>query len=75
MLLSKTFDIVMAVFDVGSHMVTQAAASISGSTSLDVQATLNSMFNSQIENMEIGELVGLGLETMVITVATESACA
>ena len=34
MLLSKTFDIVMAVFDVGSHMVTQAAASISGSTSL-----------------------------------------
>ena len=34
----KTFDIVMAVFDVGSHVVTQAAASISGSTSLDVQA-------------------------------------
>ncbi len=67
MLLSKTFDIVMAVFDVGSHMVTQAAASISGSTSLDVQAALNSMFNSQIENMEIGELVGLGLETMVIS--------
>ena len=67
MLLSKTFDIVMAVFDMGSHMVTQAAASISGSTSLDVQATLNSMFNSQIENMEIGELVGLGLETMVIS--------
>ena len=28
MLLSKTFDIVMAVFDVGSHVVTQAAASI-----------------------------------------------
>ena len=28
-LLSKTFDIVMAVFDVGSHVVTQAAASIS----------------------------------------------
>ena len=35
-LLSKTFDIVMAVFDVGSHVVTQATASISGSTSLDV---------------------------------------
>ncbi len=32
----KTFDIVMAVFDVGSHVVTQATASISGSTSLDV---------------------------------------
>ncbi len=67
MLLSKTFDIVMAVFDVGSHMVTQAASSISGSTSLDVQSTLNSMFNSQIDTMEIGELIGLGLETMVIS--------
>ena len=67
MLLSKTFDIVMAVFDVGSHVVTQAASSISGSTSLDVEATLTSMFNSQIDTMGIGELIGLGLETMVIS--------
>ena len=67
MLLSKTFDIVMAVFDVGSHVVTQAASSISGSTSLDVQATLTAMFNSQIDTMGIGELIGLGMETMVIS--------
>ena len=67
MLLSKTFDIVMAVFDVGSHVVTQAASSISGSTSLDVQATLTAMFNNQIDTMGIGELIGLGLETMVIS--------
>ena len=67
MLLSKTFDIVMAVFDVGSHVVAQAASSISGSTSLDVQATLTTMFNSQIDTMGIGELIGLGLETMVIS--------
>ena len=67
MLLSKTFDIVMAVFDVGSHVVTQAASSISGSTSLDVQATLTTMFNSQIDTMGIGELIGLGMETMVIS--------
>ena len=57
----------MAVFDVGSHVVTQAAASISGSTSLDVQATLTSMFNSQIDSMGIGELIGLGMETMIIS--------
>ena len=54
-------------FDVGSHVVTQAASSISGSTSLDVEATLTSMFNSQIDTMGIGELIGLGLETMVIS--------
>lgn len=67
MLLSKTFDIVMAVFDVGSHVVAEAAASISGPTSLDVEAALVSMFNSQIDTMEIGELAGLGLETMLIS--------
>lgn len=67
MLLSKTFDIVMAVFDVGSYVVAQAAGSISGSTSIDVEAALVSMFNSQIDTMEIGELIGLGLETMIIS--------
>ena len=66
-LLSQTFDIVMAVFDVGSHVVTQAAGAISGSTSLDVQSTLVNMFNSQLENMGIGELIGLGMETMIVS--------
>ena len=54
MLLSMTFDIVMAVFDVGSHVVTEAAAQISGSTSLDVEATITTMFNNQIGNIGIG---------------------
>lgn len=66
-LLSQTFDIVMAVFDVGSHVVTKAAATITGSTSLDVQSALVAMFNSQVKDMEIGELIGLGMETMVIS--------
>ena len=34
---------------------------------IDVEATLTSMFNSQIDTMGIGELIGLGLETMVIS--------
>jgi len=66
-LVSNTFDITMAVFDVGSHIVTRAGAQISGDTSLDVQATLVTMFNNQISTMEIGELVGLGMETMIIS--------
>ena len=65
MLLSRTSDIVMAVFDVGGHMVNSAASAITGSTNLDVGATLMSMFNSQLSTMEIGELIGLGLETMI----------
>ena len=67
MLLSKTFDITMAIFDVGNHIVTSAAASISGSTSLDVEATLTTMFNNQLSTMGIGELIGLGIETMIVS--------
>ena len=65
MLLSKTSDIVMAIFDVGGHMVKQAAATITGTTSIDVETTLKTMFNSQLATMEIGELIGLGIETML----------
>ena len=53
MLLSKTFDITMAIFDVGNHIVTNAAGVISGSTSIDVTATLTTMFNNQLSTMGI----------------------
>ena len=66
-LLSKTFDIVMSVFDVGNHVVLQAASVISGSTNLNVEETLKTMFNNQIDSMGIGELIGLGMETMIIS--------
>ena len=69
MLLSKTFDITMAVFDVGNHIVTNAAGVISGSTSIDVTSTLTSMFNSQLSTMGIGELIGLGIETMIVSLS------
>ena len=67
MLLSKTFDIVMAVFDVGSHIDNSAAAAISGETSTDVSSTLQTMFNEQFLEMSIGELLGLGMETMIVS--------
>ena len=67
MLLSKTFDITMAIFDVGNHIVTNAAGVISGSASIDVETTLTSMFNSQLSTMGIGELIGLGIETMIVS--------
>ena len=67
MLLSKTFDIVLAVFDVGTHIVTEAGALITGSTSLNVTTTLQTMFNNQLSTMSIGELIGLGMETMIVS--------
>lgn len=55
----------MAVFDLGHSIIIQAGTSITGSTSINVQTTLVAMFNSQLATMGIGELIGLGLETMV----------
>ena len=67
-LLSNTSTIVMALFDVGSHIVMQAKAQITGSTSLDVSNALATMFRNQLPNMGIGELIQLGMETMIISI-------
>ena len=67
LLLSYTFDITMAIFDVGNHLVTRAGSAITGSTSIDVTSTLQTMFQHQLSTMGIGELIGLGIETMVIS--------
>ena len=67
LLLSYTFDITMAIFDVGNHIVTRAGGIVSGSTTIDVTDTLKTMFDSQIDTMGICELIGLGIETMIVS--------
>ena len=67
LLLSYTFDITMAIFDVGNHIVTRSGGIVSGSTTIDVTDTLKTMFDSQIDTMGIGELIGLGIETMIVS--------
>ena len=65
-LVTHTFDITMAVFDLGQHVVTGAAGSIHGSTSIDIESTLASM-RTGMEEMGIGELLGLSIETLIIS--------
>ena len=65
-LVSNTFDITMAVFDVGNYLIVSAGEQITGSTSINVQETIAAMAGGQMENMGIGELVGLGMETMIV---------
>ena len=65
-LVSNTFQIVMAVFDVASDAVNSAAAYVSGNTSLDMEQTINDMFQTSVQNMGVGELIALGLETSVV---------
>ena len=65
-LLTNTFNIVMAVFDIGQHVVGGAAGVIGGSTSIDIASTLDTM-RTGMEAMEIGELLGLAIETLLIS--------
>lgn len=65
-LLTNTFNIVMAVFDIGQHVVGGAAGVIGGSTSIDIASTLDTM-RTAMEAMEIGELLGLAIETLLIS--------
>lgn len=51
----------------GNHIVTKAAGVITGNASIDVTATLQTMFNTQLSTMGIGELIGLGIETMIVS--------
>ncbi len=65
-LVTHVFDITMAVFDVGQHLVRAAAGVIGGNTSIDISSTISTMKTS-MESMELGELLQLALETMVVS--------
>lgn len=65
-LVSNTFTITMAVFDLGQSVVNSAAGVISGETAIDVTSLVTEM-DSEMETMEIGELVVLALETLLVS--------
>lgn len=64
-LVTNTFTITMAVFDVGQHVVSSAAGLVSNSTSIDISSALPDLIAS-LENMEVGELFLAAVETMLI---------
>ena len=66
-IVSNTSDMVMAIFDIGNHIVTSAGNMITGSTSIDIDSTLRLMVEEQFVTMEIGELIALGMETMLLS--------
>ena len=65
-IVTHTFDITMAVFDMAQHIVSCAAGVIGGSTSIDVAAALSSM-QAGLDAMEIPELLLLMLETSLVS--------
>ena len=63
-LITNTMNITMAVFDVAHHVVSQAGGIITGSTAIDV-STLATM-QSNLEAMEVGELLGIFLMSFIV---------
>ena len=65
-LVTHVFDITMAVFDVGQHLVNNAAGVINTNTAIDVAATLDTM-TATMETLEVPELLLLVMETALVS--------
>ena len=68
-LVTHTFDITMAIFELSQNIVQKSADVINVNTSIDLQAALGSL-TDQLEDMELGELFGLFIETILIKITT-----
>ena len=66
-LVSHTFDITMAIFELAQNIVQRSAGIISGTTSLDFAAALGDV-SAQLDTMGVGELFGLLVETMLLKI-------
>nr|WP_300805586.1 CD0415/CD1112 family protein [uncultured Acetatifactor sp.] len=66
-LVTHTFDITMAIFELAQNVVQQSAGIITGTTSIDF-ATVIGDVSTQLEAMELGELFGLLVETMLLKI-------
>ena len=64
LILSNTFNIVMAVFDVAQRVVAQSAGLIQGST--DVSQDMLNNLQTTLEGMDLGPLLGLWLQSFVV---------
>lgn len=64
LILSNTFNIVMAVFDVAQRVVAQSAGLIQGST--DVSPDMLADLEAALEGMDLGPLLGLWLQSFVV---------
>ena len=70
LILSNTFNIVNAVFDVSQSVIARSAGVIQGSTDItpDMLATLE----ATLETMELGSLLGLFMQTMLIVLTMKA---
>ncbi len=66
-LVTHTFDLTMAIFELSQNVVQQSAGIINGSTEIDFASAVGDIA-AQLETMEIGELFGLLVESMLLKI-------
>lgn len=64
MLLTNTFNIVMAVFDVSQYVIQQSAELVQDST--DISPDIMDALRTQLEAMDVGPLLGLFLQSFFV---------
>lgn len=74
-LITNTFNIVMAIFDMSQHVVSGAAGVIITDTNIDITSVTTDM-ETRLGKMEVGTLLGIWLQSMVVglTMHILSAC-
>lgn len=66
LIVSNTFNLIMAVFDVGQHIVSNSAGVIAGNTNINISSALTNL-RPTFEAMGTGELFLLMLETALVS--------
>ena len=67
LIVANTWNIVMAVFDVAQQVVNNASGVVVGNTSIDLSSMLSGLKDKLME-MELGSLVGIWFQSMIVGV-------
>lgn len=70
-IVSNTFNIVMAVFDLGQYIVNKSASFIGANTNIDISTTLADI-HTTLDAMGLGELFLLVLETSLVSLCMKA---
>ncbi len=68
-LISNTFNITMAIFDVAQHVIRASGGLIVTDTAIDTTAM--SVMEEQLLSVDIGVLLGIFLQTMIVQIGTQ----
>lgn len=65
MIVTNTFNIIMGIFDMSQHIVSNAAGVIISDTSMDISAVMAAM-ETRLMEMDLGILLGIWLQSMLV---------